>query len=224
MQRLSILAPAADLYDSVRVDAKEYLARLRDVQRLRNTAFAAHGMTADHMDEYASDDEQCLHIVMTNDEGSATACVRCLDQPNTVDVTELRAYAPEWPADMVAAVASDLGEARRAGFLYGEWGSFVVDASRRGTTEALVVALASYALGRLRGGALGLTLANVKYGAASILRRISADETVLPGYFDSRYYADVELVRFDSRRPASKYERMVAQLQARLATVPVLCG
>ncbi len=97
----------------------------------------------------------------------------------------------------------------------------------RCTSEGLVLALAAYSLGRIAGGALGLTTATVRHASSTILRRLGGShleahgETV-PPYFDARYNCEMELLRFDSRRPSAKYAPLIEQLKDKLATVPVI--
>jgi hypothetical protein len=90
-----------------------------------------------------------------------------------------------------------------------------------------MLALAAYGLCKILGGALGITTANVTHASSSILRRLGGsyleyEGKVMPAYFDPRYNTMIELLRFDSRRPADKFGAMIEHLKARLVNVQVL--
>jgi hypothetical protein len=77
------------------------------------------------------------------------------------------------------------------------------------------------------GGALGITTANVTHASSSILRRLGGsylefNGIPLPSYFDPKYKTQIELLRFDSRRPSAKYVDLIDKLKLRLAHVPVV--
>jgi hypothetical protein len=139
------------------------------------------------------------------------------------------ARVDQWREPLIGALQSELAKARRNRLRYAEVGGWAVAKERRCTSEGLLLALGAYGLCRILGGALGLTTANVKHSSSSILRRLGGSYLefqgqVIPSYFDSRYNADIELLRFDSRRPAPKYSGLIAKLQERLATVPVFAA
>ena len=48
--------------------------------------------------------------------------------------------------------------------------------------------------------------------------------TVVPAYFDPKYNCEMELLRFDSRRPNAKYAGLIEQLGDRLTNVAVLAS
>src|SRR5207253_9806647 len=93
--------------------------------------------------------------------------------------------------------------------------------------EGLLLALAAYSMGRRFGGALGLTTATVRHSSSAILRRLGGsslevDGSTVPSYFDPKYDCDMEILRFDSRRPNPRYVRLIDQLGERLCHVPVI--
>jgi hypothetical protein len=47
---------------------------------------------------------------------------------------------------------------------------------------------------------------------------------VVPSYFDPKYNCEMELLRFDSRRPNVKYAGLIELLRDRLANVSVIAG
>jgi hypothetical protein len=51
-----------------------------------------------------------------------------------------------------------------------------------------------------------------------------ADTSPIPAYYDPRYGCNMELLRFDSRRPSPKYAPLIAELTEKLATVRVIAS
>jgi hypothetical protein len=72
-----------------------------------------------------------------------------------------------------------------------------------------------------------MTTATARHASATILRRLGgapleADGEMIPSYFDPRYKCQMELLRFDSRRPSGRYAALVDLLKDKLARVNVL--
>jgi hypothetical protein len=93
----------------------------------------------------------------------------------------------------------------------------------------LLLALAAYSLGRRLGGALGITTATVRHSSSTILRRLGgshleAGGTIVPSYFDPKYNCEMELLRFDSRKPNAKYTGLIELLRDRLTNVSVIAS
>ena len=91
-----------------------------------------------------------------------------------------------------------------------------------------MLALAAYSLGRLFGGAFG---PDHSHGAAFFfgnpeasgrLVLLQANGTVVPPYFNPRYQCEMELLRFDSRRPNPRFAHLVELLKERLTNVRVV--
>jgi hypothetical protein len=117
--------------------------------------------------------------------------------------------------------------ARRLGMGFGEVGGWAVAEAYRCTVEPLRIILATYGLLRLLGGALGVATATFRHGSAPILQRIglrslAADGRELPPYFDAHYGCQMQVLQFDSRHPATKYENWVAELAEDLSEAPVI--
>jgi hypothetical protein len=128
---------------------------------------------------------------------------------------------------MWGAVESEIARARRDYLHYAEVGGWAVAKESRCTSEGLVLALAGFSLGRLCGGCLGITTATVRHYSSSILRRLGGsrleiDGATVPPYYDSKYDCHMELLRFDSRRPDAKYNRLITSLTDKLAGVLVI--
>jgi hypothetical protein len=140
-----------------------------------------------------------------------------------------QARCSQWGSALRKSVSLDLLLAETELLRYVEAGGWALAPELRCTTEALHIALASYALGELLGGCLGLSTATVRHHSASILRRLGGSTLVcdgrpLPPYYDPAYRCEMEIVRFDSRMPSPKYQALVDQLKAELALAPVFCA
>jgi hypothetical protein len=132
-----------------------------------------------------------------------------------------------WRDLLSRAVQAEMTRARRESLHYVEVGGWAVSKQSRGAVEGLILALGAFSLGRLLGGALGMTTATVRHRSSTILRRLGGsdfevDGRIVPPYYDPRYDCTMELLRFDSRRPNSRYAELVAALEAKLAHVRVL--
>jgi hypothetical protein len=77
------------------------------------------------------------------------------------------------------------------------------------------------------GGALGLTTATVRHSSSTILRRLGGSllefgGSIVPPYYDPKYQCEMELLRFDSRKPSAKYGGLIELLGGRLQNVSVV--
>ncbi len=110
---------------------------------------------------------------------------------------------------------------------YAEIGGWAVAPESRCTGEGLLLALATYGLGRICGGVLGITTATIRHRSASVLcrlggRPLQVDDTVIPPYFDPHYQCVMEIIRFDSRMPNPKFNGLVETLHDKLLEIPVV--
>jgi hypothetical protein len=243
-QRLVLLAPPQATIPShfrnVTRDFGQHRDLVREMQRLRGSVYLEEGnlrhehLTTDGLHE-TPEDARSWHLLMTDRRGGVSACAWYLEHENTASIESLRvrncplARVDDWSDRLKAAVESELARARKDSLRYAEVGGWAVARERRCTSEGLVLALAAYGLCRTLGGALGMTTANVKHSSSSILRRLGgsyleASGRTIPAYFDSRYNADIELLRFDSRRPAGKYAGLIDLLRDKLSHVAVYAG
>jgi hypothetical protein len=239
--RLLLIAPPdVRIHKSFRnvcVDAAGHDMLVRQVQAMRGQVYLADGAIQRHQltrdgRHQTSEDVRAWHLVMTNRLNRVTACLWYLEHDPSVTVDELRVRQCPlvqigWRDRLWAAVSAELGRARREKLRYAEIGGWAVAPEYRGSTKGLALALASFALGRVSGGALGITTATVRHCSSSILRRVGgygleADGEAIPSYFDDRYNCEMELLRFDSRRPSPAYAGIIEQLRGRLAGVRVI--
>jgi hypothetical protein len=223
---------------NVIIDPGMHLQLVREMQAVRGAIYLdegnvkQHQLTPDGLHQTA-EDEKSWHLLWKDSAGQVSSCAWYLEHENAMSIQQLRlrncplAGADEWREKLRAAVEREIAHARRDGLRYAEVGGWAVSKARRCTSEGLVLALAAYGLCRMLGGALGVTTANVTHASSSILRRLGGsylecDGTPMPAYFDARYNTNIELLRFDSRRPSRKYLGLIEMLKSRLAHVPVV--
>lgn len=233
-----VVPPAA--LSRVTFDPERHRQLLGEMQRLRGSIYLHEGnvtpaqLTADGRHQTPEDDRS-WHLMMTDASGRVTSCVLYLEHESTVGLDDLRVrhcplvHDEHWQAPLHGAVRSEIAKARKAGLVYAEVGGLAIEPERRGSTDSLMLALATYALSRVRGGAIGITTANVAHSCSSILRRLGGTSLEyrgeeIPSYFDARYNTDIELLRFDSRNPSTKYAAVIDQVKARLSCVAVVSG
>ena len=243
-RRLVLAAPPRvtlpPVFRRVTVDDAGRSALIRQMQGFRGETYLNAGyLTRDQLSpgglHQTSEDERSWHLVMTDDNGDVTSCAWYLRHDNTTSVEQLRVKncpltrLGEWRDKLYAAVESEIARARRDGLHYAELGGWAVSTDRRFTTDCLVLALATYGLSMILGGGIGMTTANVNHSSSSILQRLGGsylelNGTPMPAYFDPRYNAMIELLRFDSRRPSSKYARLIELVRGKLSNVSVIAN
>jgi hypothetical protein len=238
--RLVLLAPstgATTVFGRVAKDTRGRDDMLRQMQQLRGAIYLEDGaiartqLSADGRHETPEDDAS-WHLLMTNAAREITACVWYREHEPDTSIDQLRVRdCPQrdasWRDLVTRAVNAELARARRESLRYAEVGGWAVSKPSRGAVEGLILALGAFSLGRLFGGALGMTTATVRHCSSTILRRLGGshfkiDGQIVPPYYDPRYDCTMELLRFDSRRPNSRYADLVAALEAKLAHVNVL--
>lgn len=240
-QRLILLAPTAAVpgfFQNVEHDPIRHLRYVREMQKLRGKIYLDDGalgreqLTSDGLHDTA-EDHKSWHLLMVDHRRRVTGCAWYMEHPSTVDVDDLRvrqtplARSAEWCGKLRKGVESELRRARRECLRYAEVGGWAVSEQSRCTSEGLVLALAGYSLGRICGGCLGITTATVRHCSSSILRRLggaplAADGAAVPSYYDPRYGCEMEILRFDSRRPNPKFNNLIERLREGMASVPIL--
>ena len=240
-QRLVLLAPNAGIpafFRNVEHDSQNHRRLVREMQQLRGRIYYEDGalgreqLTADGLHD-TDEDHKSWHLLMVDRRQRVTGCAWYMEHPSSVQVEHLRvrntplARSSEWRKKLWQGVESELQRARREHLRYAEVGGWAVSEESRCTSEGLVLALAGYSLGRICGGCLGITTATVRHCSSSILRRIggaplSADGAPVPSYYDPRYGCEMEILRFDSRRPNPKFNDLIERLRERMASVPIV--
>lgn len=242
VQDLVLVAPpdakVGDGLNNVTVDAFQHQQLIREMQRLRGRIYVEEGnvtqqqLTPDGRHQ-TDEDEKGWHLLMTDGHGRVRSCALYVLYENTASLADLRVrhcplvQHPEWTTRVKGAVESEIARARRAGLRFAELGGWAIAKERRGTPEGLMMALGTYGLARILGGALGITTANVAHSCSSILRRLGGsflefDGSTIPSYFEPRYNAMIDLLRFDSRCPNTKYANLIEIVKEQLANVTVI--
>lgn len=215
--------PAA--FSNVDVNPARHQHLLREMQRLRGSIYLeegnvkAHQLTADGRHETPEDDRS-WHLLMMDPGGIVRSCALYLDHDMSAAMKTMRvqncplASDRTWKTTLKGAVESEIARARQDGLKFAELGGWAIKKERRGTPEGLLMAVGTYGLSRVLGGALGITTANVAHSCSSILRRLGGsllefEGTTIPAYFDPKYNTYIELLRFDSRTPGTKYARLI---------------
>ena len=241
-RRFILLAPPsyADTraFRNLSCDAYEYKRLLADAQRLRGRVYLADGaisaedLTHDGRHRQVAD-YRSLHLLSVNGAGQVLGCTRYYPHANTTRFAELAvARTPlandyTWRPPLRRAVERELGRARDLGYGYVEVGGWAVAEELRCSTEAVRMVVTIYALGRLLGGALGISTVTTRHASSSILRRLGGLPLVdggqeIASYYDPTYKCEMEILRFDSDRPSDHYSSAVARCQNALAKAEVI--
>ncbi|WP_321477965.1 hypothetical protein [uncultured Paludibaculum sp.] len=199
---------------------------------LEDGAIEAWQLTGDGRHCVDSDEESWHFLSVEGDKVLGCARLRVFEPTIAFSALAVaqsaQAQCSEWGSALRLSIAAELQRAQAENILFIEAGGWALLPELRCTTEALHIALGSYAFGELLGGCLGLSTATVRHGSASILRRLGGsslmwEDTMLPPYYDSSYRCEMEVVRFDSRSPSAKFRAMVDKLRMDLLLVPVVC-
>jgi hypothetical protein len=241
--RFVVLPPSGlpvskQLFRNIHVDSGRYDGLLADMQRFRGEVYLSDGAIkpADLIKgrHKLSIDERSWHVLSLDSGGRISACLRYLAHLNPCGFDDLwlkdaaLADCPKFGGHFRRAVEAEMQHARQMNLGFGEVGGWAVGEAFRRSLEPLRVILTSYALGQLLGGCTGVATATFRHGSAGVLRRIGLhplqwDGAALPPYFDERYGCQMEVLRFDTRSPNSKYQESVTELSAALAESPVIC-
>lgn len=240
--RLVLLAPRDSgtpaVFENAVADPKRRNKFLQQVQRLRGSVYLEDGaVSKDHLTtdgrHQTPEDDRAWHLLMLDAAGRLTACVWFREHAPAATIEDTRVstcpmYLDEGWRDVVRrAIESDVDCARRESLRYVELGGWAVARQSRCTPEGILLALGAYSLGRLLGGAIGITNATVRHCSSTILRRLggaqlNAEGTPIPPYYDPQYDCTMELLRFDSRRLNPRYAPIVELLKNRLSRAFVL--
>jgi len=237
-----LLAPshtaAPRTHGRARQNSSEHRRLLAEAQRLRGRiyladgAIDAHQLTENGLHVQAAD-QRSFHLLSLNSEGRVVACTRYLPHANTIEFGRLTLAQSPLTTNgrsrplLERAVGRELVRARNLGYGYVEMGGWALTEELRGSTEAVRMVVAIYALARILGGALGISTVTKRHASASILRRLggaplSAGAEELSPYYDPNYNCEMEILRFDSDCPSKNYESAVRRSQDALAHIPFL--
>ena len=226
-------------FDDVVVDEFAYNQLLGAVQRFRGRSYLADGalrpgdLTSDGRHQQPIDPHS-WHLVIQSEANEVVSCARYYSLPNPCFETTLTsrsrlAAEPEWQSQVRSVVESSIRLAMDRGAQFAELGGWCVAESARKTSHALRSVLSMYALGEILGGTVGLSTATTRHSSSSILQRLGAQRAdwqgrALPTYFEPMFDCDMELLQFDSSRPAPKYASQVLAYQQQMrSNVRVVC-
>lgn len=209
----------------------EYLSLLASMQRLRGALYVADGaVSATALDDDGAlrlpDDEQCWHLLLIDSDSAVIGCVRYRLHSAAVSFADLRvrhsdaARHPVLGSKVRRAVEQELIHARQQGLSFVEIGGWALEPKWRHTQAALRLLVASYALGEIWGGCVGIATATVRHRSAAMLRRMGGsnlhlDGEDLPPYKDEQYGCLMELLRFN-RTPNARFVPLVADVVGQL--------
>jgi len=243
-RRLMLLAPSAahvpSAFQQIDLNLPRHDALLAGVQRLRGRLYLQDGailpsqLTADGRHVLAADDA-AWHVVSVRPDGEVNGCARYLPHAEDVGADAVGVWSSplarqkEWQQPLRRAVEGDMALARRRKLSYVEVGGWAITEELRFTTQAVQIALSTYALAEIIGGCIGITTATVRHRSSSILRKIGGrslefEGCPLPAYYDPYYRCEMEILRFESAMPNPKYRGRIERLLSELLTLPVICG
>jgi hypothetical protein len=242
-ERMVLLAPpdatGHEFFRNVEVDDQLRSALLRQMQRLRGDIYLQDSAISPQQliggRHETPEDERSWHLLIFDRFHQVTACIRYLEHDRDVSVDSLRARScplaadAAWSERFFDAVGEELARAKREGMRFAEVGGWAVAPQHRCTADGLLLVLAGYGLTSLWGGALMLSTATVRHASSTILRRLGgrplvSDGGPLPAYFDPSYNCEMELLRFDTRRPAARFASLIERLKSQLSMVQVVAS
>ncbi len=220
-------------------DQRLYDQVLAEVQRFRGGVYVSEGnlrpgdLTVEGLHVQPAD-HKSWHLVSLDSSNSVAACGRIVFHESNAQFPDLLlsrsalAHSNRWGSLLRQAVEAEIHLAKRRQILFAELGGWAVARQLRCTSEAVRLVLAGYALGRLLGGALGVSTVNLQHHSASILRRIGglpflAEGIEMPSFYEPAYRAELELLRFDAHQPHPHFESYIERSRMALAKIMVIC-
>jgi hypothetical protein len=239
---LALLAPdegtLPQAFRKAKVDPRQYDAMLGAMQKMRGSIYLNDGaidrsqIKPDGRHIVASD-RKSWHVLSLDSHSRVVGCSRLLEHHRHTSLNDLivgKAAVAEHPVYgpmFREALRSELEFAKRSKLKFVELGGWAVENGLRFTTEALRIALTTFALTRWLGGCIGVATATVRHCSSRILRKIGgipldAGSTAIPSYFDPQYQCEMEVLRFDSRSPAPRFQSWVQMIYNQLAEAAVI--
>jgi hypothetical protein len=243
MRSLIFLAPdlvsVPAILKSPKLDPIWHEVLLNQMQRLRGKLYLADGdierwqLTVDER-HYQPADDVSWHL-LTLDDALVTGCARLHVHTRQVSFSDLgvsrcaQAHSSIWGLPLRNSVTRDLEFARNEGLRFVEAGGWALVPELRSTTEALRIALGSYAFGEALGRSLGPCTATHNHNSSGILRRLGAtsffwENCEIPFYYDPTYRCEMEVIRFDSGSPNPRFRSLIDRLRTELQSTPVVCA
>jgi len=224
-------------FKKVEVNSKRSEELMSEMQRMRGSVYLQDGAIGlsdlTHGRHELPTDEGSWHLLVLDNEDRVCGCARYREYPSEIDFSQLTvagsalAQSDVWGPKLEHAVEEELALSRRLDLPYVELGGWALLEKIRGTTEAFRMAMATYGLSQLLGGAVGISTVTRRNGSASILKRIGGRplkcKTVeLPSYHDPGYRCEMEVLRFRSWAPNPRFQVWIDRIKAELSDLLVV--
>lgn len=208
------------------------LQRFRGSNYLADGAIQPHELSPDgrHIE---SIDHDSWHFLTLDPDDQIVSCARYHENYNpsfesTVAATCALAHHPLWQASLRSAVSGAIHSARSRKMRFAELGGWCVSKHCRNSSQAIRTVLSMYALGEILGGTVGISTATTRHASSAILQKLGGSRLEdggqpLPTYIEPKYRCEMELLQFDTSKPASRYAETISGLSAAMqASVEVL--
>lgn len=173
------------------------------------------------------------HLLVLNSQGRVSGCARFHEHPKPVVPSDLStsrsalAKHKEWGGALMASLKEELQFSADVGLPFVELGGWALSEEIRGSTEAIRIALATYAFWQMLGEAVCISTVTHRHCAASILHRIGGlplahQGTELPPYHDPQYNCTMEILRFYSWAPNPRYALWIQQMKQELSRASMI--
>jgi hypothetical protein len=218
-------------------DRPFYEAILSEIQQFRGSVYLEEGAIAanalDEQQRHVSDlDYRSWHLFILNPQTEICGAVRMTsfrprqcselkihDLVQRMDAAKAGAYT--------AALQSILDDNQASGLRTVEVGGWAVTKELRHTSKAMLLATGCWSLTQIVGRHVGFASATLRNHSAEILRRLGGRRLSRQGaellpFFDAGYGCEMEILTFDSEKPAAEYESTVLELREFLVTALVV--
>jgi len=236
-----LLAPSAARipasFNRKRVDYWRYRNLLHEMQRLRGRVYLQDGaITESSLTDGRHQsplDGSSWHLLVLNAQNRICGCARFHEHSGTPPLSELNtarcalARIPKWSGALLSALKAELALSTSLELPLVELGGWALDEEIRGTTEALRIALGTYAFWQMLGNAVCISTATRRHCASSILRRIgghrlACGEIDLPVYYDPQYDCEMEVLKFYSWAPNPRYTPWIDEMKDELSQIAIV--
>jgi hypothetical protein len=240
-RRLMLLAPPSaripTSFNRWHTDGGRYLTLLHEMQRLRGQVYLQDGAIPEsslidgrHQSHL---DDSSWHLLVMNAQNRICGCARFHEHSSTPVLSELStarcalARSPKWGGSLLSALKAELAFSTSLDLPLVELGGWALGEEIRGTTEAVRMALGTYAFWQMLGEAICLSTVTRRNCASSILRRIGGRSLVhegidLPPYFDPQYNCEMEFLKFYSWAPNPRYNIWIDRMKDELSQISVI--
>ena len=240
-RRLALLAPSTSaarmFFNRVHVDTKRSEDLLAEMQMVRGSVYlqdGAIGLSDLTHGRYKLDtDEGSWHLLVLDKQNRVCGCARYREYSNETGFSQLTvsrsalAQCGQWGPKLEQAVEEELALSRRLDLPYVELGGWALLEEIRGTTEAFRMAMATYGLSQVLGGAVGISTVTRRNRSASILKKVGGrplkcESLELPSYHDPGYRCEMEVLRFWSWAPNPRFKIWIDRIKAELRDILVV--